>query len=171
MRQNTSINCARSRKRSTNCKRRFRSRSIHGWRISPQRHSFEKLSNLSNRCSGVTQTIFVCKSPEIAEAARKRGPRISRKRRAAEVTQASSPPQDGFAVVNLTRPAAFPVRQPDGLVLWRACSSATGQPPSQRYGAYPSDARVTILRRRRLCPSPCAHAIPPAYRALSYRRP
>src|SRR5206468_11223383 len=33
MRQNTSRDCAQSQKRSTNCKRRFRSQSIRGWRI------------------------------------------------------------------------------------------------------------------------------------------
>jgi hypothetical protein len=30
-------------------------------------------------------------------------------------------PQDGFAVANLNCLAWLPVRQPDGLVLWRAC--------------------------------------------------
>ena len=123
MRQNTSIDCARSQKRSTNCKRRFRSRSILDWRIIFSVAATTRRWNSWKSCSGVTQTILSTshqKSPKAAGTSFL--PPISRERRPAEVTQASSPPQDGFAVVNLTRRSGFPVRQPDGLVLWRACS-------------------------------------------------
>ena len=123
MRQNTSIDCARSQKRSTNCKRRFRSRSILDWRIIFSVAATTRRWNSWKSCSGVTQTILSI--------------RVTRNRRSiweeffttdfpgAETCRGnsgSSPPQDGFAVVNLTRRSGFPVRQPDGLVLWRACS-------------------------------------------------
>ena len=53
------------------------------------------------------------------------------------VTQASSPPRDGFAVANLNCPAWPPVRQPDGLVLWRACRSRRHGCPLDESGRMP----------------------------------